>query len=86
MKHINGLSELSDITDPMFQCRMNPDLTYPRPYTWHRFPIERFQPLLHQSKLKPSNSSGIPWKCLHVTPRGPEPKGRLIRHNTIFKF
>src|SRR5438105_14266000 len=52
MEHVDCLRKLGDVAHPVFQRGMNPDLTNPRPNARHRFPVERFQPLLNLTELK----------------------------------
>jgi len=86
VEHIDRFRKLANIAHSVFQSGVNPDLADPGSNARHRLPIERSQPLLNQSELKPGESPGIPWESSKVSPRGPKPQDRLLGHSSICKF
>ncbi len=80
VQNINGIRELRDVENSMFEPRVNADFLNAGANRVYRFPIIWLKALLNTAQLEPGNAARVRRKSPKVFMRRSEPNQRLIRH------
>jgi hypothetical protein len=86
VKHVDTLRELRHIEDSVFESGVETNLPNTGSDSGHRLPVVRFKPLLDTPQLEAGDAARGRGKRLEIVAGGSEPKQRLVRHGSLYKY
>ena len=70
----------------MFESGVDANLPNTGPNSGHRLPVVRLKPLLDTPQLEPGDAVYVRRKSLEIVPGRSEPKQKVVRHGSIYKY
>jgi hypothetical protein len=86
VEHVNTLCKFSHIEDSMFEPSVDANLLNASSHCRHRLPVIWFTPLLDTSQLEAGDAPCLRRESLEIVAGRSEPKQRLIRHGSPYKY